>query len=65
MLFNDRASFLLVSRKRFSSFAVDYTLTLLILSSIFFFDPGAMKNLKEEKAGGGRWEVECLLLLAR
>ena len=64
MLFNDRASFLLASRKRFSSFAVDYTLTLLILSS-FFFDPGATKNLKEEKAGGGRWEeVERLLLLA-
>lgn len=36
---------------------------LLILSS-FYFDPGVTKNLKEEKAGGGRWEVEHLLLLA-
>lgn len=56
MLFNDR--------KRFFSFTVDYILTLLLIPRVgFFFDPGAMKNLQEEKAGGGRWEeVECLLL---
>lgn len=35
VLFNDRASFLLASRKRFSSFVVDYTLALLSLSSVF------------------------------
>lgn len=57
MLFNDR--------KRFFSFTVDYILTLLLILRVcwFSFDPGAMKNLKEEKSGGRRWEeVERLLL---